>query len=532
VRRDLVILVVLLLCAVKYTWDVPRQVMIVGYDETVYLTRGLDLLETGVPAQDNSPLYAPWYFALGLLQTDPAGLYYLNIRVLAILTVLLGFIAARLMGAGRFPAAAAAVFLLISFGNVRSLPKVAHFAALCALVLMILLLLVPKRWKLPLAGIGLVGLSFARPEFMYAAMLFFLGAVIVLMRRRQWSRLAVFALPLLLFAVVFGYYGRIPALSGSSRAIWAFGQHYAAHTPVPGENMLDRWNHWDEVVRRDFAGATSIPGAFAANPSAFTGHVLRNAGRLPGQFFEFIAKHSPLFFPNTRFFITLEAALLLVLLLAVLLRSPRRLGQRLMQLPREHTVESAMIASVLSVVLLVALVVFPREHYLWMAVPPAGVLLAAIVPSRPVNEKTGRVLLLSLLAVVPVFSNLDYDAGQDPFKVLLRLSRDPECPPGVILGDPSGAEVYFRGTNLTYTGVWYWTDFSAVLREQRPLIIWSNEILESIINKRDSVSEGYSFFSKAEMIIRNDVIAQSAIVRHLGSVNDGMERWKDGKMER
>lgn len=515
-RGDLVILVVLLLCAAKYTWDVPRQVMIVGFDETVYLTRGLDLLETGIPSQDMSPLYAPWYFALSLLQQDPVGLYYLNIRVLAILTVLLGFTAARLMSAGRFAATTAAVFLLVSFGNVRSLPKVTHFAALCTLVLIILLLLVPKRWKLPLAGMGLVGLSFARPEFIYAVMLFFFGVTVVLLLRRQWSRLVEFALPLLLFGLVFGYFGRIPAVSSGSRAIWAFGQHYAGNTPAPGERSTDRWKHWDKVVQHDFDGAKSIPGAFAANPAAFTGHVLRNAQRLPGQIFKFIVKHSTFFFPNTGFFITVEAVLLLLLLFAVLLRSPRQTWQRLIQLLHEHPVESGVIASVLSVVLIDALVIFPREHYLWMAVPPAAVLLAAVVPSRPVDEKTGRVLLLTLIVVVPVFSNIDYDERNDTFKALLRLSRDPECPEGIILGDPSNVEVYFRGSNLTYTGAWYWNDFSGILRDHRLLGVWSNELIETMMKPPGIGVEDFISVPEWGMLVRKEAMGHRTVRQYLG----------------
>ncbi len=494
-KTDMIIVFVLVLCAVKFGWDAPRQVMLAGWDETIYMSWGMEFLEEGPPGQDNGPLYALWYFGLHLLQPDPVRLYYLNAVLLTALSVLLAFIAARLLGAGRFTSAAAALFLLLSLGNLRVIPKQAHFAAVGVLALLILLLLLPRRWRLPAGGFGLACLSFARPELIYAALLLSGVAAAVRLRRRKWKRLVSDLLPLLLFLALFGVLGKLPSLSGSSRAIWAFGQHYVIGDPARSARYLDSFMHWETVVQEDFAGAQSIPAAFVANPQAFLGHAARNLRRAPSMFFTHIAAHTPLLLPNTRRVIAIEAAVLLVLLAVALVVRPRATAARFAALFRAQGAVIAVILFVLSVVLITALVIFPREPYLWMATPPGAVLLAAILPSPHVGERAGRVLLLALPAVVPVFINLDYDAGRDQMKELIRLSGDSSIPAGTVVGDPCGAEVYLRGSRLRYIGVWNAGEFDRVLREQRPLLIWRLDVLESLIQRKGIALENYELVS-------------------------------------
>jgi hypothetical protein len=380
-RTDLGILSILLLCGMKYVMDASRQVPLIGYDETVYLTRGVDLLLTGPAAQDNSPLYSLWYYLLGLLQPEPLDLYYFNMQVLGVLLPLLAFVAARMLGSGRLLAAALSILLLISLGNLRTLPKVGHFVAMLALLLIIVLSLLPRRWKLPFAGVGLFALAFARPEFMYATVLFVFIIVIMLVLRKEWHRLARATLPVLLLGVGFGAVGWLPSLSDGSRGIEAFGQHYAGHHALHGSGDLDDWIHWKEVLQEDFGGVHSVPATVLANPSAVAAHVTRNFERIPQQVWRFVVKHSPLLFPNKWSFITIESWMLLGLLLGVLLHKRRYLLPGLRESLRRNGVESAVVAVIAGIVLLICLLIYPREHYIWMAAPVVLVFFAATLPS-------------------------------------------------------------------------------------------------------------------------------------------------------
>jgi hypothetical protein len=532
---DLGILAVLLLCGVKYVLDVARQVPLIGHDETLYLTHGVNLLLTGPAAQDHSPLYVLWYYLLSMLQPQPVDLYYFNIQALGILLPLLTFVAARMLGGGRLIATALSLLLLISLGNLRTLPKVGHFVAMLSLLLLIVLLLLPQRWKLPVAGMGLFMLAFARPEFLYATILFVLITSVMLSLSREWRRLAWATLPVLLSGVSIAAVGSLPALSDGSRAIEAFGQHYAGHSSLHTNQGLHDWIHWEVVLQEDFGTVRSVPAAMLVNPSAVTAHIARNIQRLPQLTHRFVVKHSPLLFPNRWSFITIESWVLLALLAGVMIYKRKFLFPGLRARLRQHSVESAVVAVIAGIVLLICVIIYPREHYVWMAAPIVLVFVAATLPAVTLSPRVTRTMLLAMPLLVPVYTSLDYNDECAPLKMLLRLANDPDCPEGQIAGDPGRHAVYFRGSNLDYFDIWDTSDFSAAVRNESTLIIRYNTALASFLNscvtesrggRRISVYEGKSGKQNSAMPVPGDAAGHKREQPENGS-NDAYVRLSD-----
>jgi hypothetical protein len=66
----------------------------------------------------------------------------------------------------------------------------------------------------------------------------------------------------------------IPLAGG--RGFLAFGQHYAVHWVSWNNDLRNPWTHWDDIVKVDFGGATSIAQAALANPAAIGRHILTN----------------------------------------------------------------------------------------------------------------------------------------------------------------------------------------------------------------------------------------------------------------
>ena len=126
-RADVVILLVLLVAAVKYTQGIDRVLDVKFYDESLYLLAGVKLAARGLFCPECGPLYAPlynaWYFLLSFLTRDPLSLYWLNYRLVTIIPPLLTYILLRTNNVSYLATAVVSALVLTAAANIPVWPR-------------------------------------------------------------------------------------------------------------------------------------------------------------------------------------------------------------------------------------------------------------------------------------------------------------------------------------------------------------------------------------------------------------------------
>ena len=249
------------------------------WDETVTLQLGLNVDTLGWPGWSRGATYIDIYWLLGQFFSDPITIYFL-MRVISACSLVLGvWLATRILTNRSIAWVIAALAATLPITYVW--PGVAGPAAGVVVVAMT----VAMKWRSPIAmGIssGMLWLAAgSRAEFTVAAAVgstLTIGWLVwlVIKRRepiasRSWSIVSVTLGSLVLPALLFLRHGS--PLEGWNRSFQAFAQHYGLRHRQPTDDM---WQVSGSVVENTFPGATSIFGAFLANPSAFLEHALQN----------------------------------------------------------------------------------------------------------------------------------------------------------------------------------------------------------------------------------------------------------------
>jgi hypothetical protein len=251
--------------------------------------------------------------------------------------------------------------------------------------------------------LGLACASFARPEVAVVALPAVTAYVFCTAREVRASMqapraaraagvraAAVLAVPALLTAA-FG------SPFAGTRSFEAFAQHYAFTTARREHLLLDPWVNFMPVVRRDFASASTVREALAANPTAFLRHALHNLRELPSNVLDLCALRGHVTRPGSVIEQAVSAVILVGafgLLVAVLARRDT------WRTPRAAPRQVPALIFVLSCAwsLPAVLVVFPRAHYL--VVPCAfGWLLACGLAAEVAAPVAAR--LFGRLPAVP-----------------------------------------------------------------------------------------------------------------------------------
>jgi hypothetical protein len=256
------------------------------FDEAMYLRRGVNLLQVGLPTAEWGPLYPLWYHLLSRLQPEPVALYYLSYKLLSFLAVLGTYALARRGSARPWLAfLAAATCLLSMVPHVTPRPALLALGVLLA-VLLVATFLTSLEGFLALVGSGFVLVAYARPEYTVSA-LAFLGLLLLVLvwRAFQAGRVHV---PALGWAVLPGLVALVLLLSlgnplqdTTGRRFYAFCQHfsfnYAARTPI----SWHPWNDCERSIQAAFGEVSSVTEAARSNPRELLAHLGRNLWLYP-----------------------------------------------------------------------------------------------------------------------------------------------------------------------------------------------------------------------------------------------------------
>ena len=460
-RTDVIVLLLLLLAGLKYTFGITHVLDVALYDESGYLHAGTSLRAVGWPAPEYAPLYALWYHALSLVQPDPVRLYYLNY---ALTTVLPPLFLYGLLRANRVPIIAGTViagYFLITQANFVTWPRPTHFALLIILAFVI----AATRARRASSGYLLAATSallaaYARPEYFLAFLLLFAagaGFLVIEQRRgetspRGWIPLGVVALGAILLLGKLG----LPAFGkgGGERHFFAFAQHYALNWGV--------WNHLDPegpykpgtnfraIAAQSFGDAETVSAAARHNPAMFLKHVATNIKNLASRFPGLFMHHENILFPLGTKFENLEARLILLGLAGFLFVRRRAWLPTLKENLGRHRL--LLVSAVLLCVpaAISAVEIFPHDHYLLLP----GTLLMAVAavllkgPDEeppPLSLPRTALLGLGLLIAVPALSHRQ--EVETPIAHTIRSVQSLGITAPVHLLDAEGGYDYYQTPN-------------------------------------------------------------------------------------
>lgn len=410
----------LLVCGWKFTFGLEYVLDLRLGDETKYLAFATGYLP-GPLLPEWSPLYVWFYRLEHLIAADPVALFFLHEKILATALPVAFFMFLAVRAVPFVAALAAAVYLMLSIGDLPVGPKTLHLA----LVVMFLVLALfrrlgenPARWGILIAAAGL--LSLIRAEYLIplgGVTLFALWLSLAGPRRPDWALLASIAGGLLAVAALFAHFGS-PLFGG--RSMFAFAQHFALNYASWSGTGQDPWTvDYQTVFHTVFGNANSLPAAFAANPPAFVHHVLTNLLHAPIVLAGLFLGHFNLFLPRFERFTVVEAALFALLLGYLGYRlngaitaawraraaSPPRPGRmaRLADLAKASP-DAVCLAIFLVPFVMMLLLLYPRNHYaLACGVIVMALALIAAAPHLRALEVGARgfLALPILLAIVP-----------------------------------------------------------------------------------------------------------------------------------
>jgi hypothetical protein len=375
------------------------------FDEAMYLRRGLNLLQGGLPTAEWGPLYPLWYHVLSRLQPEPVALYYLSYKLLGLLAVLGTYALARRGRARPWLAFLAAATCLLSM-----VPHVTPRPALLALAVLLAVLLVATFIQslegfLALVGSGFVLVAYARPEYTVSALaLLALLLLVLVWRAFQAGRVLVpalgWALPPGLVALALVLSLGNPLQDTTGRRFYAFCQHfsfnYSARTPI----SWHPWNDCERSIQAAFGEVASVTEAARGNPKEFLAHVGRNLWLYPtisvGMFVTGLGGFESL--KDGVWWLGLGRWLFLAVAAwqLVWLARRRELLRQVLSEPSARRMGLVLGAVVLPVILS-SVLYFPRAHYLVIQ-SVVGVAFLALLTSR-VREQGGAPPLRPLACV-------------------------------------------------------------------------------------------------------------------------------------
>jgi hypothetical protein len=397
-KRFLQVTPVLLLSFVllKLLYGLPDVFDLSVADEAFYLNSA----RTGVLRADGF-LYLLWLRGL-LGVMDPISAYYTNLIVLIIFFSIAAFLWFRVSSGSTSVGLILAVLMTVSTMNTVGWPYITRLSAAILMLAATGISIVQKPdSRFMIAMPAALILSYIRPEFAMAGMLFGAFALYYSWRNRKaepkssWVLAIVSAGLLLLLIVV--------SPVDHSRSMVAFSQHYALDLHEIGMWPEEPWATGNQLMERDFPGASSFVEAMVTNPAAVIGHVWRNALRLP---FEIIEAVRPYWLTGIfwKFLIALSFTGLMLRLL-LMLRPTREWKKDITRLTEGGILLLFLLPLIVSI-----LIIYPRQHYLIMILPIVvgfGVWRLKLPVSRQVGVGAAAVIFSLFFAYwMPWTANL------------------------------------------------------------------------------------------------------------------------------
>lgn len=279
---DFIAISILVTAGIKLVFMLESSLDIGLSDETYYLTAGVNLFKSGLPHASHSPLYAIWYYLLSQLESDRIQLYYLNYKLITVFVPLFIYLLLRRYDVSVRIALFIASFFLICRANLPVWPKVSHFAIIVSLLFFIAASYVRSSHAMfSLAAIGALTISYIRPEFfltyVFLLVLYFWRVL------RERKRSSIFHKVPTMLGIILASTGML-AIFGipmvGKRSFVAFGQHFSVNWVKWTGSDLHPWLDWKDIISQNFPHAQSIFEACVINPLLLIKHILYNAALL------------------------------------------------------------------------------------------------------------------------------------------------------------------------------------------------------------------------------------------------------------
>lgn len=394
-RIDVINLAVLIIFSLLFISQIYKSLDITLYDESIYMDRGINLLRDGVPVAQNSSLYSIWYFILSLIQSDPIKLQLLNYGITTIFPSLLLYIFLRIKQVNSSFTLFVSFITLFSTLNFEIVTKPYHFALIFFLILISFIELIKdNNKKLFYMNIGILLISYIRPEFLSLYWLFNLIYIVYLFRNHQPKKLILYMLiSSLLIVIILG----VPPINlNGYRSFFAFGQHFSLNWTTWNNSDIDPWTNWQNITAQNYGSARTVFGAFINNPSMFMRHIITNTLNLPTVMAKFFV------LPFSKYPQITSYTLIGSITLAYSVLTKRKSNT-------SKIMNYWLIIPFLLIVLVSTIVVYPRNHYVIMAMFLLTIILS-IYFDRIITTKNNillNILYIVLICISPLcFSNI------------------------------------------------------------------------------------------------------------------------------
>ncbi len=425
------------------------------WDETLYLGNGVSFF-TKRPPPYWGPIYSLWYYILNLFTNDHITLYYINLRLLVILLPIILSVYMFKITENVIISFFYSYLFLISSINFSAWPKVSHFALILAFVTLILIKKVRNFDKrLIIACIGTLFISYVRPEFVLAFLIFLVMLSIQIIKKRIRTKNLIIVIAttiVLVFTLGIPY--------SSNRSLTAFGQAYIKYFPnneTIGENY--RAEEWMEVLNKDFNYPITIFDIINNNTGRFLKHLQYNIKSLlniqtsfkdlilPQQLISF---YNPI---NSTIFVSLVCTIPFLLI---------AFTDKNQELNFEDSISDLIFLIFCSLIFILPpfidmILISPRSHYFLLLIPLFYSLLSTLFIPIKIKKASIEALVLLFLIVLsflllPILSSGEGHSDLKNFKTVkdirgLQLKKD------VIMLENNGGLVNYLSENYRWINI-------------------------------------------------------------------------------
>ncbi|MDB9314334.1 hypothetical protein PN462_14565 [Spirulina sp. CS-785/01] len=401
-RIDLILGVCFAIAASKMMAWISRVTDLSLQDETIYLQKGVQLLQTGIPDPQWAPLYSLWYFALSGLTANNIDLFYLNFQFLVIINSVLFYIFLRTLQIKLVISIGSSfLFLIATLHHIQ--PRPTHFALLCFLGVLILANLRRNNTQYYLfLTTGFAWITFIRPEYIFSLLFMFIivaqnGLNHWRNQQLSWKKIGLWIGVIILPFILFGN-----PLSGG-RSWLAFSQHFSLNWVNWTDSSLNPWINHAQIMQQVFGTANSIPEALQNNPTLFIKHILSNSTvyfrNSLNLFLPVLGQYALRFFFLKRIYIVVLFAGIIIYLFFKKAQVINCL--KTSQFQRLLVTFIAVFVAVLPSILLI----FPREHYLvlqnTLILAIFAYLMSFVTPPLKLNWPNALSLGLVIILITP-----------------------------------------------------------------------------------------------------------------------------------
>ena len=357
----------LLSCGIKLYYGIQNSMDVQFADEAAYIRFGLDLFET--MNRNWGPMYALWYKCLSFITTDTIQLYYLNFMITSVLVgVLLYFFLLRISVKPTF-ALFISFCVLVSDLNISVWPRISHFCiVLCLIALIIISFLKNNIYKCLVFTIMCLINAYARPEFYLSFVIMVVVTFICIYYNKSVltrKDIYIFSGIVILIGILHFIF-RFPSndFFGYNRSVAAFYQHYAWNYKMRTNGTFDAWLYWEDLAKKQFGDCNSMWCVIKTQPGIFISNTLFNVRTYLLQLLKVCSYVFPVGIFHGKKMQLLLTLLTIVTFITLLLRKNSRVY--FLQKIYSYKFYLLILFCFITPTLLSCMVVFPRDHYLYL----------------------------------------------------------------------------------------------------------------------------------------------------------------------